>query len=86
MWMRVINPRNLCSGSVRQLDNRITARRNVRFCVWAWRAEDVDFTIRVSRGDGNGWKEQGFETVEYRMVDADNGRRKSNGFRIISGK
>ena len=29
------NPRNLCSGSVRQLNNEITARRNVRFCAFA---------------------------------------------------
>ena len=27
------NPRNLCSGSVRQLNNEITARRNVQFYV-----------------------------------------------------
>ena len=26
------NPRNLCSGSVRQLNNEITAKRNVYFC------------------------------------------------------
>ena len=30
------NPRNLCSGSVRQLNNEITARRNVRFFAFAW--------------------------------------------------
>ena len=28
---RYKNPRNLCSGSVRQLNNEITARRNVNF-------------------------------------------------------
>ncbi len=32
---RYKNPRNLCSGSVRQLNNEITARRNVRFYAFA---------------------------------------------------
>ena len=38
------NPRNLCSGSVRQLNNEITARRNVRFYAFSLvKAENVDF-------------------------------------------
>ena len=38
------NPRNLCSGSVRQLNNEITAKRNVRFYAFTLvRAEGVDF-------------------------------------------
>lgn len=38
------NPRNLCSGSVRQLNNEITAKRNVYFYAFALvRAEGVDF-------------------------------------------
>ena len=41
---RYKNPRNLCSGSVRQLNNEITARRNVRFFAFSLvQAEDVDF-------------------------------------------
>ena len=37
------NPRNLCSGSVRQLNNEITARRNVRFFAFTVKADGVDF-------------------------------------------
>ena len=62
------NPRNLCSGSVRQLNNEITARRNVRFFAFALvRADGVDF--HNSRAAQMEWlKEQGFEIVEYHMV------------------
>lgn len=62
------NPRNLCSGSVRQLNNEITARRNVRFYAFSLvRAEDVDF--QNSRQYQMEWlKKQGFETVEYHVV------------------
>ena len=66
------NPRNLCSGSVRQLNNQITADRNVRFYGFSLvKAEGVEF-------DGSREKEleflreQGFEVVEYRIVDRDN--------------
>lgn len=62
------NPRNLCSGSVRQLNNEITAKRNVRFYAFSLvRAEGVDF--RNSRMYQMEWlKEQGFETVECCQV------------------
>lgn len=62
------NPRNLCSGSVRQLNNQITARRNVRFYAFALvSAQDVD--MHNSRAYQMQWlKSQGFEVVEYRMV------------------
>ena len=65
------NPRNLCSGSVRQLNNEITARRNVRFFGFALvRAPGVDF--HNSRAAQMEWlKEQGFEIVEYHMVTRD---------------
>ena len=65
------NPRNLCSGSVRQLNNEITARRNVRFFAFALvRAPGVDF--HNSRAAQMEWlKEQGFEIVEYHMVTRD---------------
>ena len=64
------NPRNLCSGSVRQLNNEITARRNVHFYAFSLvRAEGVDF--ENSRARQMEWlKEQGFETVEYHLVTA----------------
>lgn len=65
------NPRNLCSGSVRQLNNKITAERHVRFFA---------FTLVEAEGmeDVNSRKEQmdflsrqGFEVVEYKEVTAD---------------
>ena len=63
------NPRNLCSGSVRQLNNEITAERNVRLIVFALiRADGVDFGN--SRQKQFEWLEgQGFEVVEYKVVD-----------------
>ena len=65
------NPRNLCSGSVRQLNNEITAKRNVRFYAFSLvSAEGVDF--RNSREVQFRWlSEQGFEVVEYRKVTAE---------------
>ena len=70
MDARYKNPRNLCSGSVRQLNNEITARRNVHFYAFSLvKAEDVDF--QNSREQQFLWlKEQGFEVVEYRVVTA----------------
>lgn len=62
------NPRNLCSGSVRQLNNEITAKRNVHFFAFAlvW-AEGMDF--ENSREKQFLWlKEQGFDVVEYKVV------------------
>mgnify|MGYP004468182315 FL=1 len=67
---RYKNPRNLCSGSVRQLNNQITARRNVRFYAFGLvSAENVDF--HNSHAEQFEWlKNQGFEVVEYRKVTA----------------
>ena len=68
---RYKNPRNLCSGSVRQLNNEITARRNVRFYAFTLvQADGVDF--RNSRVCQMEWlKGQGFEVVEYHVVTKD---------------
>ncbi len=68
---RYKNPRNLCSGSVRQLNNAITAKRNVKFYAFSLvKAEGVDF--RDKREEQFRFlQEQGFETVEYRKVDKD---------------
>ena len=65
---RYKNPRNLCSGSVRQLNNEITAQRNVRFYAFTLvRAEGVDF--RNSRLYQMEWlSEQGFDVVEHHPV------------------
>ena len=65
------NPRNLCSGSVRQLNNEITARRNVQFYAFSLvKAEGVDF--QNSRNIQLEWlKEQGFDVVEHYEVTKD---------------
>lgn len=64
------NPRNLCSGSVRQLNNEITAKRNVRLYAFTLvKADGVDFENSRKR-QMEFLKEQGFETVEYHLVNA----------------
>ena len=65
------NPRNLCSGSVRQLNNEITAQRNVHFFAFTLvSAQDIDFDN--SRQRQFEWlKDQGFSVVEYKMVTKD---------------
>lgn len=64
------NPRNLCSGSVRQLDSSVTAHRNIK-----WFAFDVVQTGDEKWGFGKSYNEQlnnlerlGFETVERKLV------------------
>lgn len=65
------NPRNLCSGSVRQLNNEVTADRNVHFFAFALvRAEEADFGNSRER-QFEFLKEQGFDVVEYRKVSPD---------------
>lgn len=65
---RYKNPRNLCSGSVRQLNNEITARRHVKFYAFALvQADGEDF--RNSRKYQFEWlRQQGFEVVGYKIV------------------
>lgn len=62
------NPRNLCSGSVRQLNSQVTAERNVNFVAFALiNADDVDFDNSIEQQYK--WMEsQGFQVVEYRVV------------------
>ena len=66
------NPRNLCSGSVRQLNNKITKERNVNFFAFTLvSADGVDFNN--SRKCQFEWlKSQGFEVVHYEEVTAEN--------------
>lgn len=65
---RYKNPRNLCSGSVRQLNNEITAKRNVKFFAFTLvKADGVDF--ENSRNSQLAWLEsQGFDVVEHFIV------------------
>lgn len=68
---RYKNPRNLCSGSVRQLDNRITAQRGVYFYAFSLVRAEADF--HNSRMEQFAFlKEQGFDVVEHRLVNPDN--------------
>ena len=66
------NPRNLCSGSVRQLNNEITAKRNVKFFAFSLvKADGVEF--QNSRKEQFAWlASQGFDVVEHYEVTADN--------------
>lgn len=63
------NPRNLCSGTVRQLNSRITAERNVYFFAFNLvEVADVDF--HNSMEERFRWLGQmGFEVVEYQRVN-----------------
>lgn len=74
------NPRNLCSGSVRQLNNEITASRNVRLIVFALiRADGVDFDN--SRERQFEWlEEQGFDVVERKLANGGDMAEKVNFF------
>lgn len=66
------NPRNLCSGSVRQLNNEITAKRNVELYAFTLvEAEGVDFK-NSQQNKMEFMKEQGFQTVECKVVTAKN--------------
>ena len=62
------NPRNLCSGSVRQLNSEITAQRHVHFYAFSLvKADGIDF--KNSRKEQFEWlKTQGVEVVEYHEV------------------
>ncbi len=66
------NPRNLCSGSVRQLNNEITAKRNVQFYAFSLvSADGMDFgNSRMAQFDF--LAEQGFQVVEHYLVTPDN--------------
>lgn len=67
------NPRNLCSGSVRQLNNRITKERNIKFYAFGLvEAEGVEFKTRTEQLE---WlADHGFTIVEYTAVKAGNVR------------
>ncbi|MBR1598885.1 MAG: NAD-dependent DNA ligase LigA [Lachnospiraceae bacterium] len=73
------NPRNLCSGSVRQLNNEITAKRHVNFFAFSMVADILnDEQIREYGFDNTmtgrfDWlAKQGFDVVEHYVVNMDN--------------
>lgn len=73
---RYKNPRNLCSGSVRQLNNKITAKRNVRLYAFSLvSATENGMETDFGNDRENQFlflKEQGFEVVEYKRVTPEN--------------
>ena len=65
---RYKNPRNLCSGSVRQLNNEITAKRNVQFYAFTLvKAQGEDFH-NSKEAQFAFLQEQGFDVVEHCLV------------------
>lgn len=67
------NPRNLCSGSVRQLDSSITAQRNVMFRAFTLVSAEPSPDFGNSREAQQLWlRSQGFDIVGYRAVTAEN--------------
>lgn len=67
------NPRNLCSGSVRQLNNEITAKRNVHFFAFGLVSTNEDIHFDNSRQKQLEWLTNlGFDTVESKLVMEDN--------------
>ena len=69
---RYKNPRNLCSGSVRQLNNEITAKRNVQFYAFTLvKAQGEDFH-NSKEAQFVFLKNQGFDVVEHRLVTEEN--------------
>lgn len=78
------NPRNLCSGSVRQLNNQITAQRNVRFYAFSLVScedEQVQQSFENSRKGQMEWlRQQGFDVVENVMVTSETIEEKVHWF------
>ena len=65
------NPRNLCSGSVRQLDSSVTAERNVNCIIFA--LIEASSELSNYKDKNFEWlRSLGFETVEYVKVDKNN--------------
>lgn len=73
------NPRNLCSGSVRQLNNEITAKRNVHFFAFSLFSAAADGNyikeeLRYREEEFRFLEQQGFTVVERKTVNRENVR------------
>ena len=66
------NPRNLCSGSVRQLNNEITSKRSVFFFAFTLVRQNPDIETNSRKEQMEWLQSQGFETVEYKIVNKAN--------------
>lgn len=81
---RYKNPRNLCSGSVRQLNNEITAKRNVRLYAFSLVSAAENGVEKDFGNDRENQflflKEQGFDIVEYKRVTPQNIEAAVEGF------
>lgn len=62
------NPRNLCSGTVRQLNNEITSKRNVFYYVYNLIQSDPDISFSQKEEELLWLKEQGFDMVPFKKV------------------
>ena len=70
------NPRNLCSGSVRQLNNKITAERNVHFYAFGMVSNSTNLDFKNISDEYEFLKEEGFQIVRHKIVNADNIKEK----------
>lgn len=74
------NPRNLCSGSVRQLDSKVTSKRNVNIIIFA--LIEASDKIPNSKEEQYKWLESlGFETVQRVKVTKDNMEEEVNNYK-----
>lgn len=74
------NPRNLCSGSVRQLNNEITARRRVHFYVYNIISAGDTLSFETKKQSMEWLSEQGFDVVPYKEVTASSLEQKVTEF------
>jgi len=65
------NPRNLCSGSVRQLNNEITAKRRVHFYAYNIITTNKEDTFDSKEKELHWLSQLGFDVVPYKVVSKD---------------
>ena len=73
------NPRNLCSGTVRQLDSNILSKRSVAYFAFTLMESDNSFTLKSQGLEF--LQSQGFDTVKYAIVNDDNIHEKVERFK-----